>query len=66
MPKINLTEAAYQKLLEYAGDNDVSDELYTLLCWAEDQLILPSTGRPGKYYDSAKYRRTAAADRGGA
>tara|TARA_R110000868_G_scaffold379211_1_gene644985 strand:- start:1669 stop:1887 length:219 start_codon:yes stop_codon:yes gene_type:complete len=66
MKTIELSDAAHAKLLAFANGNDVSEELHTLLCWADEQYIQPTPGRPGKYYDTEKYKRTAAADRAAA
>lgn len=61
MPTIELDDLTYQKLLALAEGRDLSTEIYSLLVAAENSPT--PFARPGKYYDSDKYKRTATADR---
>ncbi len=59
---IEVDDTTYKKLLEYCERRDIGREIYSLVVNAQSR---PMTGRVktiSKYYDTEKYKRTAAAD----
>lgn len=61
---IEIDNITYQKLLEFCEGRDIDDEIYTLVVWARKNMQeAPATVKTiGRYYDTEKYKRTAAAD----
>lgn len=64
MPTIELTQETYDKLLEQAQGCEIDLFIDSLLDWSEtpwEKYVVPRPIR--KYYDTEKYKITAAADR---
>ena len=61
---IEVEDITYRKLLEFCEGRDVDDEIYALIVWAQKNMPeTPATVKTiGRYYDTEKYKRTAAAD----
>ena len=60
---IEVDDLVYQKLLEYCEGRDINASIYSLLVWAQSQPRVSGTVKTiSKYYDTEKYKRTAAAD----
>jgi hypothetical protein len=61
---IEIEDITYQKLLEFCEGRDIDDEIYTLIVWAQKTMTeAPATVKTvSRYYDTEKYKRTAAAD----
>ena len=61
---IEIEEITYQKLLEFCEGRDMDDEIYALVVWAQKNMPeAPATVKTvSRYYDTEKYKRTAAAD----
>jgi hypothetical protein len=61
---IEIEEITYQKLLEFCEGRDMDDEIYALVVWAQKNMPeAPATVKTvNRYYDTEKYKRTAAAD----
>jgi hypothetical protein len=61
---IEVDDTTYKKLLEYCEGRDIGREIYSLIVWAQEHMPeTPSTVKTiRKYYDTEKYKRTAAAD----
>ena len=60
---IEIDDIVHKKLLEYCDGRDINTSIYSLLVWAQNQPRVSETVKTiSKYYDTEKYRRTAAAD----
>ena len=60
---IEIDDIVHQKLLEYCDGRDINTSIYSLLVWAQTQPKVSGTVKTiSKYYDTEKYKRTAAAD----
>jgi hypothetical protein len=60
---IEVDDTTYKKLLEYCAGRDINTSIYSLLVWAQSQPRVSGTVKTiSKYYDTEKYKRTAAAD----
>jgi hypothetical protein len=60
---IEVDDKVYQKLLEYCEGHDINTSIYSLLVCAQSQPRVSGTVKTiSKYYDTEKYKRTAAAD----
>ena len=60
---IEVDDIVYQKLLEYCEGSDINTSIYSLLVWTQSQPRVSGTVKTiSKYYDTEKYKRTAAAD----
>jgi len=60
---IEIDDTTYKKLLEYCEGRDINTSIYSLLVWAQSQPRVSGTVKTiSKYYDTEKYKRTAAAD----
>ena len=60
---IEVDDTVHQKLLEYCEGRDINTSIYSLLVWAQSQPRVTGTVKTiSKYYDTEKYKRTAAAD----
>jgi len=60
---IEIDDTTYKKLLEYCDGRDINTSIYSLLVWAQSQPRVSGTVKTiSKYYDTEKYKRTAAAD----
>jgi hypothetical protein len=60
---IEIDDIVHKKLLEYCDGRDINTSIYSLLVWAQSQPRVSGTVKTiSKYYDTEKYKRTAAAD----
>ncbi len=59
---IEIDDTTYKKLLEYCEGRDIGREIYSLVVNAQSRPTMGTVKTISKYYDTEKYKRTAAAD----
>ena len=59
---IEVDDITYKKLLEFCNGRDISREIYCLVADAQSRPMSGTVKTISKYYDTEKYKRTAAAD----
>jgi hypothetical protein len=60
--RIEIDDITYKKLLEFCNGRDISREVYCLVTDAQSRPMSGTVKTITKYYDTGKYKRTAAAD----
>lgn len=59
---IEIDDITYKKLLEYCEGRDIGREIYSLVVNAQSRPTTGTVKTISKYYDTEKYKKTAAAD----
>ena len=59
---IEVDDTTYKKLVEYCEGRDIGREIYSLVVNAQSRPTTGTVKTISKYYDTEKYKRTAAAD----
>lgn len=59
---IEVDDTTYKKLVEYCEGRDIGREIYSLVVNAQSRPMSGTVKTISKYYDTEKYKRTAAAD----
>ncbi len=59
---IEIDDITYKKLLEYCEGRDIGREIYSLVVNAQSRPTTGTVKTISKYYDTEKYKGTAAAD----
>jgi len=60
--RIEIDDITYKKLLEFCNGRDISREVYCLVTDAQSRPMSGTVKTISKYYDTEKYKGTAAAD----
>lgn len=59
---IEIDAVTHRKLLEFCNGRDISREIFCLVADAQSRPMSGTVKTISKYYDTEKYKRTAAAD----